>query len=106
MLDAGVTVALATDLNPGTTCSENLAMLGTIACIHMDMSPMEVLASVTRGAARSLKREGRLGSLAPGFQADVVVFDAPDVDYLFYHYGVSHVQQVLKKGAFVWHNPL
>lgn len=102
MLDAGVTIALATDLNPGTTCSENLAMLGTIACLQMDLIPIEVLQAMTLGAARSLKKEDTLGSIAAGFQADFVAFDAPDLSYLFYHYGLSHVQKVLKKGVCVW----
>lgn len=102
LIDGGVTVALATDLNPGTTCSENLAMLGTMACVHMHMTPLEVLEAVTLGAARSLQRADSIGTLAPGMQADITVFDAPNMDYLLYHYGISHVRQVFKKGASIW----
>jgi len=102
MLDAGVTISIATDLNPGTTCSENLAFIGTMACIHMRLTPYEVLKALTYGGAKSLKREDRIGSIAPGYQADLAVFAAPDIDYIFYHYAVSHVTQVFKKGQQVW----
>ncbi len=102
MIDAGLTVTLATDLNPGTTCSENLALTGTLAAINMGMTPQEILFAVTRAAALSLNREKRLGSIDRGFQADITVFDSPDIDYIFYHYGVSHVRQVFKKGKIVW----
>lgn len=102
LLDAGVTLAVATDLNPGTTCSENLALVGSIACTQMGLTPLEVLRSVTRGGARSLGQADRIGSVAKGFQADLVIFDAPDVDYLFYHYGISHVSQVYIRGLQVF----
>ena len=104
MLDAGLTITLATDLNPGTTCSENLALTGTLAALHMGMTPNEILHAVTRGAAISLNREKRIGSIAKGYQADITVFNAPDIDYIFYHYGVSHVQRVFKKGKIIWYN--
>ncbi len=99
LLDAGVTLAIATDLNPGTTCSENLALMGSIAATQMRLTPLEVLHALTHGGACSLGRQERLGSLAPGFQADLVVFDAPDIDYIFYHYGISHVSEVFIQGV-------
>lgn len=105
LLEAGVTLALSTDLNPGTTCSENLSLIGTMACIHMHMTPDEVLHALTRGPAHSIQRQHDLGSLAPGYQADFVAFNAPDVDYLFYHYGVSHVREVFKRGQSIWSVP-
>lgn len=98
LLEAGVTLAIATDLNPGTTCSENLALIGSIAATQMGLTPLEVLHALTRGGAFSLGHADSLGSLAPGYQADLVVFDAPDIDYIFYHYGISHVSQVYMKG--------
>lgn len=98
LLEAGVTLALATDLNPGTTCSENLALIGSIAATQMRLTPLEILRALTQGGARSLHRQHELGSLAPSYLADLVVWDAPDLDYLFYHYGVSHVAQVYCRG--------
>jgi imidazolonepropionase len=102
LLDAGVTVALATDVNPGTTCSENLPMIGTIAAIQMRMQPLEILRAVTSGAARALNRHTEIGSLAPGYRADIAVFNAPDLDYLFYHYAISHLQRAYIRGNCLW----
>ncbi|MBK07755.1 MAG: imidazolonepropionase [Deltaproteobacteria bacterium] len=104
-LDEGVTLTLSTDINPGTTTSENIALMGTLACLHMGLSPLEVLHAVTRGAATSLKKQQHIGSVAKGFQADLAIFDAPDVETLFYHYGVSHVRQVIKRGTLLWSKP-
>lgn len=105
ILDAGVTLAIATDLNPGTTCSENLALMGTIACARMRLTPLEVLHAITRAAATSLRQQHNIGSLKPGYQADITVLNAPDIEYVFYHYGVSHVQRVFKHGRTVWSSP-
>jgi imidazolonepropionase len=102
LIAGGVEIALATDLNPGTTCSESLPFLGTLACLQMGLMPEEVLYAVTAGAARSLRRERTLGRLGLGYQADLVFFDAPDLDYLFYHYAVPHTHAVYKRAKLVW----
>ena len=101
IIDGGVDLAIATDLNPGTTCSENLLLMGTLACTRMGVSPLEALRGMTRSAARALELEGEIGSIEPGMAADLVIWDAPDVDYLFYHYGVNHAGLVLKDGQVV-----
>ncbi len=102
MIDAGLQIALATDLNPGTTCSESLPFLGTLACLQMGLLPEEVLYAVTVGAAHALGRADQIGRIAVGYQADLAFFAAPDIDYLFYHYAVPHTQSVYKHGRKVW----
>jgi imidazolonepropionase len=102
MIDAGLQIALATDLNPGTTCSESLPFLGTLACLQMGLLPEEVLYAVTVGAAHALGRADQIGRIAIGYQADLAFFAAPDIDYLFYHYAVAHTQSVFKRGHLVW----
>lgn len=102
LLERGVTVNLASDCNPGTCPTENLPLIGTLACTQMGMLPAEVIAGLTRNAARALGRLDQLGSLEVGKQADVIVCDVPNHRQLFYHFGVSHVRTVLKRGRVVF----
>ncbi len=102
LLDRGVTVALASDCNPGTCPTENLPLIGTMACTQMKMRPAEVVTALTLHAATALDRADRLGSLAVGKQADLVIFDVPDYRLLFYHFGVNHVWRVIKRGRVVY----
>jgi imidazolonepropionase len=99
LIDAGAIVALATDLNPGSAFSESLPLVCSLACTQMKMSPAEALTACTVNAAHVLGRAERIGRLAPGFQADVVLLDAPDWRYLAYHMGGNHVSRVIKRGA-------
>ena len=75
LIDRGVTVALASDCNPGTCPTENLPLVGSMACMGMGMLPGEVLTALTLNAAAALGRSDRVGSLAVGKQADLVVCD-------------------------------
>ena len=101
MLDAGVPVALATDFNPNTSPTESLQIIMNLASIEMRMTAKEVLAGVTINAAYSIHRGDSVGSLEPGKLADIVIWDAPDVDFLSYHFGVNLAQKVFKKGKLV-----
>jgi imidazolonepropionase len=101
LIEQGAIVALASDCNPGTCPTENLLILGTIACTQMKILPAEVLAAFTLNAARSLGREQRIGSIEAGKQADLVICDVPSYRHLFYHFGVNHVWQVIKRGRVV-----
>ncbi len=102
LIEAGAAVALASDCNPGTCPTENLPLVGTMACTAMKMLPAEALAALTLNAAAALKRADRLGSLEPGKQADLVVWDCPNVAHLFYHFGVDHAWRVIKRGRVVF----
>lgn len=102
MIDRGVAVALASDCNPGTCPTENLPLVGTMACTQMKMLPAEVVTALTLNAAAALGRADRLGSIEVGKQADLVVCNLPDYRQIFYHFGVSHVERVIKRGRVVY----
>lgn len=99
LIERGVRVALSTDCNPGTSHSENLQLVVALACGFLRMTPEEALLGVTRHAAAALSREGgKVGSLAPGARADLVVLEARSFLDLAYHYGVNLVRTVVKDG--------
>ncbi len=91
LLDAGVTVALATDCNPGTCFSSSMPLMIALAVREMGMTPAEALWSATAGAARALRRDD-IGVLAPGRRADLTVLDAPSHLHLAYRPGVPLAQ--------------
>jgi imidazolonepropionase len=101
LIERGAAVALASDCNPGTCPTENLPLVGAMACAQMKMLPAEAVTALTLNAAAALGRSERVGSLAPGRQADLVIFDVPDYRHLFYHFGVNHVWRVIKRGRVV-----
>jgi imidazolonepropionase len=102
LMECGVAVALASDCNPGTCPTENLPLIGVMACTQMKMSPAEALTAMTLNAAAALGRGARLGSLEVGKQADVIICDVPNYARLFYHFGVNHVWRVIKRGRVVF----
>src|SRR5204863_3217771 len=75
---AGAAVALATDFNPGSAFSESLPLVCSLAATQLGLSPAEALSACTVNAADVLGRSDRLGRLAPGYAADIVLLDAPD----------------------------
>ncbi len=101
MIEAGVPVALATDFNPGSSPNNNLQLVINIACLYLRMTPAEVINAITINAAHALGRAASVGSLEKGKTADLVVFDAPNYDYLAYRYGTNLVDMVIKNGAVV-----
>jgi imidazolonepropionase len=101
LLERGVVVALASDCNPGTCMTENLPLLGSMACTGMGMLPSEVVLALTRHSAAALARRDRLGSLTPGKQGDVLVCNVSDYREIFYHFGINHVECVVKRGRVV-----
>jgi imidazolonepropionase len=76
-------------------------MMMTLACLHLKMTPAEALAASTINAAHAIEAADRLGSLEPGKQADVVIWDVPNHAHLAYHFGVQLTRHVLKQGALV-----
>jgi imidazolonepropionase len=102
LIDAGAWVALATDFNPGSAFCESLPIVCNLACTQLGMSPAEALAACTVNAAHVLGRSDRLGRLAAGFAADVVLLEADDWRYLAYHLGGAQVAAVVKDGALVY----
>jgi imidazolonepropionase len=101
MIEAGVGVVLATDFNPGSSPTPSMQMILSIACTQMRMTPAEAVTAATVNAAYSLNRGDRVGSIEPGKQADIVVFDCPDYRQIPYLFGVNHALTVVKKGRVV-----
>jgi imidazolonepropionase len=104
MIDAGVRVAIATDYNPGTSPTESLQAIMSFACFGMKLTPEEIIKAMTLHAAYALDRQKYIGSIEEGKMADLVIFDAPNVDYIVYHYGINHVDTVIKNGKIVVKN--
>ncbi|MGI8974626.1 MAG: imidazolonepropionase [Gaiella sp.] len=102
LLDAGAILALATDFNPGSAFCESLPVVLTLACTALRMSPEEALSAATVNAAHVLARADRIGRLAPGFAADVVLLDAPDWRHLAYHFAGDLVHTVVEAGHVAW----
>ncbi|MCR5664999.1 MAG: imidazolonepropionase [Oscillospiraceae bacterium] len=98
MIRAGVPVALASDFNPGSCPSLNLQFVMNLGCLKYRMTPEEALTAVTLNAAAAIGRAGTVGSLEAGKQADLVVWDAPDLDMIFYRMGSNLARTVIKKG--------
>jgi imidazolonepropionase len=99
LVEAGAIVALATDFNPGSAFCESLPIVCSLAATQLQLSPAEALAACTVNAAHVLGRSDRVGRLAPGYDADVVLIEAPDWRYLSYHLGASFVAEVVLQGA-------
>ena len=97
-IDAGVPVALATDLNPGTSPTLSLPLVMSIACVEMGLSPAEALSAVTINAAHSLGLGAQIGSIEPGKQADLVVWSVPTLEQIPYWLGGSQARIVVKRG--------
>jgi imidazolonepropionase len=98
LVEAGAAVALATDFNPGSAFCESLPLVCSLAATQLGLSPEQALAACTVNAAHVLGRADRLGRLAPGYAADVVLLDVPDWRYLAYHLGGDIVAAVITGG--------
>jgi len=98
MVDAGVALALATDINPGSAPCPSMPLVMAMACRYQQLLPSEALNASTINAAHALGLGHLLGSLEPGKQADVLVIDAPDYRHLAYWFGVNLVEQVFIQG--------
>ena len=98
MIEAGVPVALASDYNPGSCPCLNLQLVMNIACLKYRLTPEEVLTGVTLNAAAAVGMADKVGSIDRAKQADLVIWDAPDLNYLCYRLGSNLAHTVIKKG--------
>jgi imidazolonepropionase len=102
LVDAGAAVALATDFNPGSAFCESLPLVCTLVSTQLHLSPAEALTACTVNAAHVLGRADRCGRIAPGFDADLVLLDAPDWRHLAYHLGGDLIATVIHGGRVAW----
>ncbi|MGB8888048.1 MAG: imidazolonepropionase [Candidatus Korobacteraceae bacterium] len=99
LLESGVAVALATDYNPGTAPTPSMPFVLSVACTHMKMLPAEAITAATYNGACALRLQGRKGSIEPGKDADIAIFDAEDYRELAYWFGVNRCRETFLNGA-------
>lgn len=104
MIDAGCAVALSTDYNPGSCPTENFQLIMHLAANYLKMSPEEILNATTINPAYHLGLSDKIGSLEVGKNADIILLDAPNLAYVYYHFGINHVTDVIKNGKVVVEN--
>ncbi len=98
MINEGVTVALSTDYNPGSCPCENIQLIMNIASAQIKMTPLEIIKATTINGAKVVKKDNEVGSLEIGKDADFVIYDVTNLNYIFYNIGINHVNDVFKKG--------
>jgi imidazolonepropionase len=98
MIDLGVPVALATDLNPNCYV-ENMQFMMQLGCFKMKMTPAEALCASTFNSACAIAKQDRIGNLERGKQADILIMDCPNHLHIPYHFGKNHVEKVIKNGS-------
>lgn len=101
MIEAGVPVALSTDYNPGSCPTENIQLVMTLASLRMRMTPEEVITAVTINSASSVGRQEEIGSIMVGKKADIAIFNSSNISYIIYHFGINHIDKVIKNGVMV-----
>jgi imidazolonepropionase len=102
LIDNNVPVSLATDFNPGSCMTQNLQMIMSLASIKMKMTAEEIINAVTYNAAYALFNLGKTGSLEPGKQADILIYDFPSYKDLIYNFAVNRLITVFKKGKIIY----
>ncbi len=101
MVKAGVPVAMATDFNPGSCPCLNMQFVINLGCLKYKLTPEEVLTAVTLNGAAAIDMADKVGSVEAGKQGDLVIWNAPDLDYICYRVGSNLVKTVVKKGVVV-----
>ena len=101
MIEKGIPVAIASDFNPGSCPSLNLQFAINLGCLRYRMTPEEVLTAVTINPACACGRGHLLGTLEPGKQADLVIWNAPDFEMVCYRFGSNLAKHVMKKGEMI-----
>lgn len=101
MIDLGIPVAMGSDFNPGSCPSLNLQLVMNLGYLRYKMTPQEILTAVTINAACAIGRQEQVGTLEPGKKADLVIWDAPDMEMLCYRFGSNLAIQTIKGGIIV-----
>lgn len=104
MIDNNGAIAIATDFNPGSCVTNNLQMVMAIAALKLKLSPNEIWNAVTVNAAKAIDLDA--GTINEGDKANIVIWHAPNHEYIPYHYGINHVETVIKGGKVIIHHDL
>jgi len=102
LIEHGAAVALATDFNPGTSPTLNMQFVLSLACTQMKMTPAEAIVAATVNSACAVRRQDRVGSIDPGKQADIAVYDVGDYREIPYFAAVNFCVATFKRGRLVW----
>lgn len=102
MIDNNGAIAIATDFNPGSCVTNNLQLVMSIAALKLKLTPNEIWNAVTVNAAKAIDADA--GTINEGDTADIVVWDAPNHEYIPYHYGINHAQYVIQNGKMIADN--
>lgn len=102
LIDAGVPVAIATDLNPGSSFTASIPMCIALACRTLGMTASEAVVATTINAAHAIGRGHEIGSIEPGKRADLIVCDVPDHRWLGYAFGMNPVRSVVVAGERIY----
>lgn len=103
LIDAGAAVALATDFNPGTSPTTSMSLMLSMACTQMRMSPAEAISAATINGAHALRLADRKGSIEPGKDADLAIFDVKDYREICYWFGTEHCRATVLNGKLAVH---
>lgn len=98
MIDLGLPIAISTDCNPGSSPTVSTPLIMNLACLHMGLTPAEVITAATINAAHAINRANEVGSLEVGKKADVLIANVPNYMQLQYHFGMNHTDTVIKAG--------
>ena len=101
MVKAGVPVAMASDFNPGSCPCLNMQFVINLGCLKYRLTPEEVLTAVTLNGAAAIDLADQVGSVEVGKRGDLVIWDAPDLNYICYRVGSNLVDTVIKGGKVV-----
>ena len=101
IIKAGGSLALATDINPGTCYCESMQFIIALSCRYMRLTPAEAIAAATINSAHAVGLGEVMGSLEPGKQADILILDVPGYQHLGYRFGSNLVRKVVKRGRVV-----
>ena len=99
IIEKGAIIALATDCNPGSSFTENMQVILSLAAINMRMTAEETIAAATINAAHSLELSDKVGSLEPDKDANFIIADVSSYAEIFYHFGINHIEETWIKGV-------
>ncbi|MDT3958678.1 imidazolonepropionase [Staphylococcus kloosii] len=102
MIDNNGAIAIATDFNPGSCVTNNLQLVMSIASLKLKLSSNEIWNAVTVNAAKAIDSEA--GTINKGDKANIVLWDAPNYEYILYHFGINHADKVIKDGRIIFDN--
>ncbi len=102
MIDKNCALALATDMNPGSSFTNSVPLLVALATVNLGLSPEETISGLTINGAAAIDRADSIGSIDPGKKGDLIILEFPSYRFLSYHAGVNIVEKTIKNGKIVF----